>query len=80
MLHEASDPDAECFRRSLETALAALPEEQRSAVYLKLWGELSAGEIGKVCGVSENTIASRYRYGLEKLRQILRPVYDEIKQ
>ncbi len=78
MLRPERDPDHECFRQSLEEALASLPEDQRSAVYLKLWGGLSAGEIGKVCGVSENTVASRYRYGLEKLRQLLRPVYDEI--
>ena len=79
ILSELADPDAECFRTRLEAALATLPEEQRSAVYLKLWGELSAEEIGKVCGVSANTVWSRYRYGLEKLRRILRPVYDEIK-
>ncbi len=79
LLREGADPDAECFRQSLESALTSLPEEQRSAVFLRLWGGLSTGEIGKVCGVSENTIASRYRYGLEKLRQLLRPVYDEIK-
>jgi RNA polymerase sigma-70 factor (ECF subfamily) len=26
-----------------------------------------------------NTAASRYRYGLDKLRERLRPLYDEIK-
>lgn len=79
LLREGPDPDAECFRQNLESALASLPDEQRSAVFLRLWGGLSTGEVGKACGVSENTIASRYRYGLEKLRQLLRPVYDEIK-
>jgi len=74
-----TDPDTEQFRASLEDALAELPEEQRSAVYMKLWGELTAEEIADACGVSANTISSRYRYGLEKLRTILRPVYDEIK-
>ena len=78
LLEPAPDPDAECFRRQLEEALGQLPEDQRSAVYLKLWGELTAEEIAEVCGVSANTVSSRYRYGLEKLRRILRPVYDEI--
>lgn len=79
LLREDADPDTERFRESLEKALASLPEEQRSAVYMKLWGEMTAEEIAEVCGVSANTITSRYRYGLEKMRRLLRPVYDEIK-
>ena len=38
-----------------------------------------ADEIAKVLDLSPNTAASRYRYGLDKLRQQLRPLYDEIK-
>jgi RNA polymerase sigma-70 factor (ECF subfamily) len=79
LLRVDADPDTERFRASLENALTELPEEQRSAVYMKLWGGLTAEEIGELSGVSANTISSRYRYGLEKLREVLRPVYDEIK-
>ncbi len=46
----------------------ALPEEQREAVYLKVFDGLTFKEMGAVCGVSANTAASRYRYGIEKLR------------
>ena len=35
--------------------------------------------IAEVLAVSINTAASRYRYALDKLRQRLRPLYDEIK-
>jgi len=31
---------------------------------------LTFKEIGSVCGVSSNTAASRYRYGIEKLREV----------
>jgi len=46
-----------------------LPAEQKEALYLKVFYGLTFKEIGLVCGVTANTAASRYRYGLEKLRQ-----------
>ncbi len=52
----------------LELALAALPEEQREVLALKLDAELTFEEIAAALGVSPNTAASRYRYALEKLR------------
>lgn len=48
-----------------------LPAEQREAVYLKVFDGLTFMEIGAVCGVSVNTAASRYRYGIEKIREAL---------
>ena len=55
---------------ALQSALATLPAEQREVVVLKIWGQLTFEEAGAVIGVSTNTAASRYRYGLEKLKQI----------
>ncbi len=49
-------------------ALAALPEEQRSAVHLHVWEDMTFREIGGLLGLPTQTIASRYRYALEKLR------------
>jgi RNA polymerase sigma-70 factor (ECF subfamily) len=46
-----------------------LPAEQKEAVFLKVFDGLTFKEIGSVCGVSSNTAASRYRYGIEKLRE-----------
>lgn len=48
-----------------------LPADQREAVYLKVFNGLTFKEVGSVCGVSANTAASRYRYGIEKLREAL---------
>jgi RNA polymerase sigma-70 factor (ECF subfamily) len=56
-----------------------LPEEQRTVVHLKLWEEFTFDEIAAALGISANTAASRYRYGIDKLRARLRPFYDEIK-
>jgi RNA polymerase sigma-70 factor (ECF subfamily) len=50
-------------------ALAGLPQEQREAIVLKIWNRLSFEEMGEVLGISPNTAAGRYRYGLEKLRR-----------
>jgi RNA polymerase sigma-70 factor (ECF subfamily) len=33
--------------------------------------------IARALDLSPNTVASRYRYGLDKMRQQLRPLYDE---
>lgn len=53
---------------ALIAILAELPEEQRSVVHLHVWEDLSFREIGELLGQPTQTIASRYRYALEKLR------------
>lgn len=75
----SDDPDAESFRRALAGALAELPPEQRVVVHLKLWAGLTFEQIADTLEIPLNTAASRYRYGLDKLRARLRPLYDEIK-
>ena len=74
-----NDPDEKVFRAELADALGELPEEQRVVVHLKLWEGLTFEEIAAVLEIPSNTAASRYRYGLDKLRERLRPLYDEIK-
>jgi RNA polymerase sigma-70 factor (ECF subfamily) len=74
----ANDPDEEYFRQELSVALEDLPEDQRAVVHLKLWEELTFEEIAEALEISPNTAASRYRYGLDKLRERLRPFYKEI--
>jgi RNA polymerase sigma-70 factor (ECF subfamily) len=75
----ASNPDEAFFRNELSDALAELPSEQRAVVHLKLWEGLTFEEIAGALEISPNTAASRYRYGLDKLRDRLRPLYEEIK-
>lgn len=55
----------------LNNALSQLSYEQREVVSLHLQGEIKFREIAELQGVSINTIQSRYRYGLDKLRSIL---------
>ncbi len=74
-----SDPDEAEFRRQLSAALGELPPDQRAVVHLKLWEGLTFDAIAELLGLPLNTAASRYRYGLDKLRERLRPLYDEIK-
>lgn len=52
--------------------LAELPVTQREVIVLKLWHEQTFEEIGELLDVSPNTVAGRYRYGLEKLRACLK--------
>ena len=61
-------------------ALGELPAEQRAVVHLKLWEGLTFEQIAELLDLPLNTAASRYRYGLDKLRQRLRPLYDEINE
>jgi RNA polymerase sigma-70 factor (ECF subfamily) len=73
------DTDAEVFRAALTDALASLPTDQRVVVHLKLWEGRTFAEIAALLDVPANTVASRYRYGLEKLRTTLFPLYEEIR-
>lgn len=75
----AGDPDLDTFRQALSKGLEALPAGQRSVVHLKLWEGLTFEQIAGVLGISANTAASRYRYGIDKLQEQLRPIYEEIK-
>lgn len=49
-------------------ALAQLPDEQRSVIVLHVFAGLKFREIADIEAVPLNTVQSRYRYGLEKLR------------
>jgi RNA polymerase sigma-70 factor (ECF subfamily) len=62
----ASDRPAE--RLALEEALRALPPEQREVVHLKVFEGMTFQEIADMTDESINTVASRYRYAIDKLR------------
>ena len=74
-----ADPDAALLARGFADAMKTLPDEQRTIVQLKLWDGLTFEEIAETQGIPLNTAASRYRYALEKLRTLLRPLYDELQ-
>jgi RNA polymerase sigma-70 factor (ECF subfamily) len=57
-------------RRVFE-ALAQLPAEQREVIALHLQGQMRFREIAERLELSINTVQSRYRYGIERLRTLL---------
>jgi RNA polymerase sigma-70 factor (ECF subfamily) len=59
---------------ALQSALADLPVEQREVVVLRVWGRMTFEEAAVVLEISPNTAASRYRYGLAKLKSRLQPL------
>lgn len=56
----------------LQVALSQLPQRQRQVVVLKVYRDKTFREIARLLGVSPNTAASRYRYGMERLRGLLK--------
>ncbi|MFZ2955715.1 MAG: RNA polymerase sigma factor [Candidatus Ozemobacteraceae bacterium] len=54
----------------IQVALARLPEDQRDAVVMRIWGDVSLAEAAEQQGVPVQTLASRYRYGLARLKEI----------
>ena len=55
-------------RRQLQLALEALPREQRDVLLLRLEQELTLEQIGAITGVGRETVKSRLRYAMDKLR------------
>jgi RNA polymerase sigma-70 factor (ECF subfamily) len=55
----------------LNKALSQLPYEQREVITLHLQANMKFTQIAKLRGTSVNTIRSRYRYGLDKLKSLL---------
>ena len=72
----AAEPSVQAADREesarLFAALARLPDLQRETVSLHLHGRMTFREIAIVQNVSIDTAKGRYRYGLEKLRTLLK--------
>ena len=56
----------------LTDALAKLPFEQRETIVLRLNGGMKFKEIARMQRIPLSTVQGRYRYGLDKLRTILK--------
>ena len=68
--HELSEFEQ---RRRLQCAIDELPDEQREVVLLRLEHELGLEEIGAITGVGRETVKSRLRYAMDKLRSGMNP-------
>jgi len=58
-------------RRMLERSLRELPRKFSEVIVMKIWGGRTFAEIGEILDITMNTVASRYRYGIEALRKRL---------
>jgi len=67
-----TDKGAMELAEELQTALARLPQEQREIVVLKVYRDKTFREIAGLLRLSLNTVASRYRYAMDKLRDLLK--------
>ncbi len=56
------------LQRRMHLAIEALPDEQREVFLMRQFGGLSFKDIGEAVGAPENTVKSRMRYALEKMR------------
>ncbi|MGH8131812.1 MAG: RNA polymerase sigma factor [Steroidobacteraceae bacterium] len=61
----------------LESALAGLPREQREVFIAQELDGLTFRELSEKWGVSVNTLLSRKRYAVLRLRERLQGVYDD---
>lgn len=66
------------LRARLADAVSRLPADQREVFLMRQLGGLSFREIGDAVGAPENTVKSRMRYALEKLRGELSEVHRSI--
>jgi RNA polymerase sigma factor (sigma-70 family) len=61
--------DKEDLKQTVNAMIAALPMEQRSAIMLRYFDEISVKEIAEIQGVSEGTVKSRLNYGRKALQK-----------
>ena len=61
--------DKEDLKQTIHAMIATLPPEQRSALLLRYFDELSVKEIADIQGVSEGTVKSRLNYGRKAIQK-----------
>lgn len=61
-------------QQQLKQAIAELPPDQRQTILLKEEGALSLEQIAQVTGVNRETVKSRLRYAVKRLRHVLQPL------
>ena len=62
--------------KQVYNALGQLPYEQREVFVLHVQADMTFHQVAELVGASINTIQSRYRYGLEKLRSLLNTEFE----
>jgi RNA polymerase sigma-70 factor (ECF subfamily) len=77
-IEQTGDPESQLdpleqseLGESIKRAIMALPQEQREALLMQQEGGLSLAEIADITGTSRETVKSRLRYAMNKLREQL---------
>jgi len=68
--HAIVEENTQSFE-TMRLALKKLPRKQSTVIGLKFWRKKTFPEIASMLDISENTAASRYRYGMKKLKSLL---------
>ena len=66
------------LKQFMEMQLRKLPSKFSEVIVLKIWGEQTFQQIAETLEISQNTVASRYRYGIDLLRKALRNKKDQL--
>ena len=61
--------EKEDFRKTILSMIDTLSEEQRSAIFLYYFDELSVAQIAEIQGVSEGTVKSRLNYARKAMKK-----------
>lgn len=70
--------DTPRLRARLNGAVLRLPVDQREVFLMRLMAGMSFREIGETVGAPENTVKSRMRYALDKLREELADLHQAV--
>ena len=60
-------------------AIEDLVYEQREVILLRYIGGLTIDQVGEALGVNRNTVASRSRLGMERLRETMDAALNEVR-
>lgn len=72
--------EQEDTHRAVWLALRSLPPDQAEVVVLKIWEGMTFSQMASILDASPNTIASRYRYAMEKLSRRLAHEQAEVRR
>ena len=71
-----SPEEAADDRALVVAALQRLPDDQRAAIVLRIWEDLSEAKVSVILGVPVGTVKSRVSRGLARLRDEMRGAVD----
>lgn len=75
---QSADPEDTGLQEAVRSALAQLPESHRLVVVMHRFEEMPFAEIAEVLDASEGAVRARAHRGYERLRELLRGVWEEM--